>query len=836
MGKKITTGTLLHSGTIAESRIIQRKVYAQLDALASLQQLTLGNWLDSRNFIVDDAGEQGPVFYNPLFQTNCLEMSLESGLGLLGGLMALQLLDVSSMAHRIGKDGLRWMESRWHSMRELVGLDRMEVDAIWLKINLGYVTDDWKLHIDTSVAQRPVYRDPLFHPNSLEMTIESGLCSLGGPKNLRILNAYNMALSIGPKETWWADAAWSNLVRLQGVVRTLIVTGGGNLAGVFAATHVPSGAIPELVHEIANYLVLHDLTQLVRVSKEWRQAWTPHLWRDVKVLTTQQQSSFMEPTAQEALFRNRGLVRLFWYRVSSSANPLAALGNTYMQQPLHLTDLCFQAEIDDPEDQKPLFKLLIIVLKQSPFLSVLDIPNSPPAGIVVETLLKCIAQSLPYLRRLTLFTEDEPYVRPYVVKEFLDTVSAELEYLSMGIEFCHGDRTDSTVCLSQPVQKCHPHPKLKCVGIYMDFSGDKDKTIVPWVLSGFLRGCTNLDVVEGRMHLSATGACWIWNYPSVMEIVESVLGIRLRHLHVRKAATPRSDKDISTEITSIASGTSTGNGTFTSSSLSQEAWHTICIDKCPLSMTLTNGAILSAATSQPHGPYVISVDNIESMKSSDVQAVLHQDQSLRCLSSRLPPTILVTEMISSPPWSCRFITTLKIQISGIPRPDIYTDYRNRLAPTLLGVSMKQSRAIQRQVYSQLGQLTLLQILCLGADSPATELEVSTDIHGTPVFFDRRLQLRCLELTLESGLDLLAGLRGLEWLTVENMDHRIGFAELLWMEKSWPNIKRVKGLVRCRNGSEFRSGRMVPTGSVIAPGRACGSKVEVLDCNVSFCIT
>ncbi|KAF9123291.1 hypothetical protein BG015_005347, partial [Linnemannia schmuckeri] len=102
---------------MTESRIIQRKVYAQLGALASLQQLTLGNWPDPRNFIVEDAGDQGPVFCNPFFQTNCLEMGLESGLGLLGGLTALQLLDVSSMAHRIGEDKLRWMESRWHSMR-----------------------------------------------------------------------------------------------------------------------------------------------------------------------------------------------------------------------------------------------------------------------------------------------------------------------------------------------------------------------------------------------------------------------------------------------------------------------------------------------------------------------------------------------------------------------------------------------------------------------------------------------------------------------------------------------------------------------------------------------
>ncbi|KAF9548782.1 hypothetical protein EC957_005716 [Mortierella hygrophila] len=595
-------------------------------------------------------------------------------------------------------------------------------------------------------------------------------------------------------------------------------------------------AIPELVQEIVDHLTLHDLTQLVRVSKEWHYAYTPHIWRDIKIFATQQQSAFVEPAAQEALIRNRDLVRLFWCRASSSANPFAAVGNTYRQQPLRLTDICFQTETYDTEDQEPLFECLIVVLEQCPFLVVLDIPTPPPAGVVVENLLKCIAKSLPRLRRLTLFTEDEPFVLPYAVKEFLETVSTQLEYLSMGIEFCHGDNTVSTAALDRLVQGSRLHPKLKCLSLYMDFSGDKGMTIFPLVLSGFLRGCTNLEVIDNRRHQSAPWASWVWNYPPLIGILESLLGVRWRQFHVGQAGSPRSDEVISTAITSIISSTGVVTPTTSSSSLVQEAWCGINIDKCPSSMALTNSAILSAVTTQSHGPYVIHVDNSDTMKSSDVQMILRRGRSLRCLSSRLPPTILVTDMISSPPWSCRWITYLGIQISGIPRPDIYTDYKNSLAPTLLGVSMKQSRVIQRQVYAQLGQLTFLRTLSLGADSPATELCVSTDMNRTPVFFDRRLQLSCLEMTLESGLGLLAGLRDLEWLTVANMDHRIGVAELQWMEKSWPSIREVKGLVRCRNGDKFQGGRTVPSGSIVAPGRACGSKVEVLDCPVNFTIS
>ncbi|KAF9548781.1 hypothetical protein EC957_005715 [Mortierella hygrophila] len=155
LGKRIEAGTPLHSGTLEESRIIQRKVYAQLGVLVSLQHLALGNSPNSCSFIVD-TGEQGPIYYNPLFQTNCLEMSLESGLGLLGGLTVLQSLDVSSMAHTIGEDELRWMESRWHSMRELIGLDQEEIDAIWLSVfdpDIETVPCGHKLTIDPLLLQ-----------------------------------------------------------------------------------------------------------------------------------------------------------------------------------------------------------------------------------------------------------------------------------------------------------------------------------------------------------------------------------------------------------------------------------------------------------------------------------------------------------------------------------------------------------------------------------------------------------------------------------------------------------------------------------------------------------
>ncbi|KAK3841785.1 MAG: hypothetical protein J3R72DRAFT_148158 [Linnemannia gamsii] len=136
LGKKVVAGTPLFTGSLSASRAIQRTVYAQLRALMSLEQLTLGTRTDRRNYILDETGEQGQVYHDPIFQTNCLELSLASGLDSLEGLTNIQFLVVSFifMAHRIGEDKLRWMDRQYHSFKELVGLDEGEIDAVWLRL------------------------------------------------------------------------------------------------------------------------------------------------------------------------------------------------------------------------------------------------------------------------------------------------------------------------------------------------------------------------------------------------------------------------------------------------------------------------------------------------------------------------------------------------------------------------------------------------------------------------------------------------------------------------------------------------------------------------------
>ncbi|KAG0376957.1 hypothetical protein BGX24_006964 [Mortierella sp. AD032] len=92
-----------------------------------------------------------------------------------------------------------------------------------------------------------------------------------------------------------------------------------------------------------------------------------------------------------------------------------------------------------------------------------------------------------------------------------------------------------------------------------------------------------------------------------------------------------------------------------------------------------------------------------------------------------------------------------------------------------------SREIQRQVLRRFGQQTHLRKLVVGGMAASS----ATGIFGH--------QFQCLEMTLESGLDELEGLKELEHLDIHHMDHRVGVPELEWMANNLPNLKYLHGV-------------------------------------------
>jgi hypothetical protein len=157
----------------------------------------------------------------------------------------------------------------------------------------------------------------------------------------------------------------------------------------------------------------------------------------------------------------------------------------------------------------------------------------------------------------------------------------------------------------------------------------------------------------------------------------------------------------------------------------------------------------------------------------------------------------------------------QLQIGSVPRPDVI--HRQNLWE--FGVRRMELDGelrfdVQRWVYEQLRRMTGLKELVMGVPdvNPGALAEISS--HGESgkgsttkarLSLEENLSMEqnrsfnycSLEFSLESGLEMLEGLKELKLLDVKATAHRIGVAELDWMHVNWPKLKEIKGLVSVR---------------------------------------
>lgn len=171
------------------------------------------------------------------------------------------------------------------------------------------------------------------------------------------------------------------------------------------------------------------------------------------------------------------------------------------------------------------------------------------------------------------------------------------------------------------------------------------------------------------------------------------------------------------------------------------------------------------------------------------------------------------------PWVCEKLEVFECKISGVPRPDVTRNFfyfeqshdpRPTIPPHPQGpaiipgspkeIVQRESRILQRKILAQLSRLTHLRVLTLGSERPDYDTYelYQLVVHGIgTMIVGKTAQYNCLELSLESGLDELGGLKELEELNVGQMGHRIGLAEVQWMVAHWPKLKSIVGL-KCLN--------------------------------------
>lgn len=159
---------------------------------------------------------------------------------------------------------------------------------------------------------------------------------------------------------------------------------------------------------------------------------------------------------------------------------------------------------------------------------------------------------------------------------------------------------------------------------------------------------------------------------------------------------------------------------------------------------------------------------------------------------------------SSQDWVCLFLESFKCRIGNIPRPDVTKRTNGRPFSNddpMHSGSMEDSRAVQRAIYRQLGRLTKLKTLILGRDDVDYDQDVEMyesysegEYFGGGSTVQAGYQYECLDMTIESGMDLMGGLKDLRHLELDAMAVGVDLkawigaeGDLVWMKENWPKL-------------------------------------------------
>ncbi|KAF9091477.1 hypothetical protein BGX29_010912 [Mortierella sp. GBA35] len=211
---------------------------------------------------------------------------------------------------------------------------------------------------------------------------------------------------------------------------------------------------------------------------------------------------------------------------------------------------------------------------------------------------------------------------------------------------------------------------------------------------------------------------------------------------------------------------------------------------------------LSTAALLRHSATLVNLrlDGSSLLPSSTVQQLLSSAPNLRRLDAVRKDRSLqadfeldASDIVSGDPWVCTELESLKVRIVGVPRPDLTKRSNGRpLEGPLHQGTMEASRKVQDGVYGQLGRLTKLKQLVLGHDDVDDtrscrhyEALSEGEYYQEGAAIQQGHQYECLEMTLESGMHAMRGLKGLRTLELGAME--VGAIDQEWARRNWPRL-------------------------------------------------
>lgn len=570
----------------------------------------------------------------------------------------------------------------------------------------------------------------------------------------------------------------------------------------------------ELSLNIVNHLSRHDLARCALVSKDWHAICTPALWRVITISDPVTFHRFSPEEMQQALTKNAHHIRdletcylgvikwivkrsKFDVQLSSTTvladetPPLFSLCKNLTR--LNLGNWSNSLTIQDPalpqstlrsgrhqfvgfgpttfgtplrshmnDDEE---ELVIHLIQSNIHLRTLSI--TPVFNKMHDFLSSLSEAHLPDLQDLVIHSPFNPTrqspVAAHTLKRFIENLSKTIR--SININFL----VDKTCVLDADLgYSCQKHSLLERLAIRMDLTGMEE-----FVLLEFFKSCSkNLRSIQ-------LGECVHLTNERLYREVDR-LGLNkeldrgfLNTLpdHILASVVSRSQSWRLIDLRNSNCGVLT---------LTAIARH--CQE---LEVLYTGDDTTMMSSPELHKILCNATKLLELHANSNCEEGAPQNSQLQAL-----------DVISST-WVCQSLKIFKADIVGIPRPDVEFQQDGQPVQGALHTgTVEESHDFQRRVLGQLGALTELEELGLGAfaiDIGNEGAWVEDEEVGGMRYLDRDFQLTCLEMSLASGLDFLAGLKKLRVLDVSRIAHRIGPIELEWMQTNWPRLEQVNGL-------------------------------------------
>ncbi|KAF9353152.1 hypothetical protein BGX34_011776 [Mortierella sp. NVP85] len=520
--------------------------------------------------------------------------------------------------------------------------------------------------------------------------------------------------------------------------------------------------IPELDRMVFRQLGLHDLAQCARVSKKWHALVMPYLWHDLSDLSWDRadrddfrrivlEDYLAERQRQQLQAEDDSVEQSTQTQPSPHSPALSKYGHWIRLLPNPDRFRCFlelpwkakEQEKGPTEDE-----LILHLFKRcSPDVQVVDFWTSlrdldieyPKNAILDFTLSRVLHLDIK-LRSYSSGPEVWKLLDQLDQCQLLRKLVLKVE-LYAGIEDIEEERTNDEL---------KGWASLKELTLYDNASAWYSNAFWSWLF----KRCASVEKLSVTTCNGAAKSIEQGLLAYMPNICEISLGGDLKG--------NISDEDMAT----ILDGSRAG-------------WKAVKVERCGR----LRGPAMDALAKHFSTLEVLVVDGIEGAMMNDMVQVPRLCTKLRTLAyidtdycemngcSKIDAKVFIDQDPDTgvlKPWKCEAsLEVLKVMIVGIPRPDLESD------EVIKEAYPGEGREIQGQVYDRLARLTNLETLWLGDECG-------------------RSGVQSPEMSLESGLGKLCGLKKLKELNVAGFLTRIGVGEVQWMVENWPKLRIIYG--------------------------------------------